>query len=337
VTVRFFAVASVAAWLGLPAAAIAAEPVQLKFGFPAPPTSFVLTEVCDPWAKDVEAATDGAVKVTFFPGGTVGNFNNILDRTLNAVVDISFGIFGPYTDQFPRTQVTGLPFEGDNTTETAVALWRLYAKGAIAAEYGQVHVLTLFNFPASAIHTKKRIKMMEEVKGMKLSVTSRTGGQVAELLGAAPVSMTPSDVYQSAQRGLVDGMVQAWTAVQTFKLYEVSTFHLNIPIGQQPAFIVMNKASFARLPDASKQAIEKLSGEGFARRFGKAVDANDQGSQNSVRAIPGHLLYQLDPAEAARWKRKLQPVVDDWVKATPDGARVLAAFRDELAKVRSGI
>ena len=318
------------------AAASAQEPLQLKYGFPAPPNSFVLTEVSEPWARDVEAASGNAVKITFFVGGSVGNFNNILDRTLNAVVDLSFGIFGPYTDQFPRTQVTGLPFEGDNTLETAVVLWRLYEKGVIAGEYNRVKLLTLFNFPASAIHTKKQIKAMEEVKGLKLSVTSRTGGQVAELLGAAPVTMTPSDVYQSMQRGLVDGMVQAWTAVQTFKLFEVSTHHLNIPIGQQPAFIMMNKDSYARLPNAVRGAIDKLSGEPLARRYGKVVDAHDLGSQNEVRALPGHLLYRLEPAEAARWKQRLQPVTDDWVKNTPDGAVVLAAFRDELAKIRGG-
>jgi TRAP-type C4-dicarboxylate transport system substrate-binding protein len=215
-------------------------------------------------------------------------------------------------------------------------LWRLYQKGITAPEYAQVKVLTLFNFPSSALHTKKPIKVFEDVKGMKLSVTNRTAGQIAELLGAAPISLTPSDVYQSQQRGVIDGIFQAWTAVQTFKLYEVTTYHLNVPVGQQPAFIFMNKASFAKLPAASQAAIDKLSGEPMARRYGKAVDANDQSGQNSVKAMAGHSVTELDPAEAARWKQRLAPVTEEWAKATPDGARVLAAFREEITKVRSG-
>jgi len=311
------------------------EPTTLKFGFPAPPTSFVLKESIEPWQKDVEAATKGSVKFNTFPAGSVGNFNNILDRTLNGVVDLSFGIFGPYSDQFPRSQVTALPFEtGNNTTETAVVLWRLYDKGVIAPEYGQVKVLTLFNFPSSALHTKKPIKTLEDVKGLKLSVTNRTAGQTAELLGSAPISLTPADVYQAEQRGVIDGMFQAWTAVQTFKLYEVTSYHLNLPVGQQPAFIFMNKASFAKLPAAEQQAIDKLSGEPFARRFGKAVDANDRGSENAVKAMAGHTVSELTAAEAARWKQRLSPVVEGWAKQTPDGEKVLAAFRAELAKFR---
>ena len=334
---RYAALCAALSTSGFWSIAYADEPVTLKFGFPAPPTSFVLTEASAPWAKDVEDATGGAVKTTFFPGGSVGNFNNILDRTLNQVVDVSFGIFGPYSDQFPRTQVTSLPFEtGNSTTETAVVLWRLYQKGITAPEFAQIKVLTLFNFPSSALHTKKPVKTMEDVKGLKLSVTNRTAGQVAELLGSAPISLTPADVYQAQQRGVIDGMYQAWTAVQTFKLYEVTSHHLNLPVGQQPAFIFMNKASFARLPAASQAAIDKLSGEPMARRYGKAVDANDLSGQNAVKAMAGHTVSELDPAEAARWKQRLQPVIEDWVKATPDGAKVLAAFRDEVAKFRSG-
>jgi hypothetical protein len=30
------------------------------------------------------------------------------------------------------------------------------------------------------------------------------------------------------------------------------------------------------------------------------------------------------------------PLIDEWVKNTPDGARVLAAYRAEVAKARAG-
>jgi len=43
----------------------------------------------------------------------------------------------------------------------------------------------------------------------------------------------------------------------------------------------------------------------------------------------------LDPAEEARWKEAVAPVTEDWVKSTPDGAHVLAAFRDEVKAVRN--
>jgi hypothetical protein len=52
--------------------------------------------------------------------------------------------------------------------------------------------------------------------------------------------------------------------------------------------------------------------------------------------MAGHTVGELDAAEAARWKQRLTPVTEEWAKATPDGAKVLAAFRAEMANVRGG-
>jgi TRAP-type C4-dicarboxylate transport system substrate-binding protein len=161
-------------------------------------------------------------------------------------------------------------------------------------------------------------------------------GQEMELLGAAPISLQPSDVYQSMQRGVIDGLLNSWTAVQTFKLHEVTSHHLEVPLGQSPAFVIFNKDSYAKLPAKARTAIDKSSGEVLSRRLGKATDGNRASGRAMVVAMKDHTISGLDAAETERWRARLQPVIDDWLKATPDGARVLAAFREELAKVRAG-
>ena len=47
-------------------------------------------------------------------------------------------------------------------------------------------------------------------------------------------------------------------------------------------------------------------------------------------------VVKLSDQERARWKTRIQPVIDNWVKNTPDGAHVLAAFRQEIAAIRNG-
>ena len=47
-------------------------------------------------------------------------------------------------------------------------------------------------------------------------------------------------------------------------------------------------------------------------------------------------MIKLVPAEQARWKQRIQPLIDEWVAATPNGAAVLAASREEIAKLRAG-
>jgi TRAP-type C4-dicarboxylate transport system substrate-binding protein len=98
----------------------------------------------------------------------------------------------------------------------------------------------------------------------------------------------------------------------------------------------MNKASFAKLPAKAQAAIDKHSGEPFFRRMGKVTDDMDVEGREKVRAMPGQMLSKLDPAEEARWIERAKPIVDEWAKDTKNGAAILAAFREEIKKARSG-
>ena len=149
----------------VPISARAAEPVTLKFAFPAPFNSYVNLEGMTPWIKRVEKASDGTLKIKIFAGTTLATGRNVYDRTLANVAQFSFGIFGPFAAQFPRTQVADLPFLSDNAKISSVALWRVYAKGLLAPEYKRIKVLALFNFPSAVLNTNKPVKTLADVKG----------------------------------------------------------------------------------------------------------------------------------------------------------------------------
>lgn len=332
-TIGLFALALAAA---APVVARAEEPVTLKFGFPAPVTSYVNTKGMAPWIEDVEKASGGTLKIKLFAGPTLGTFRDIYDRTLSGVSDISFGIFGPLAGQFQRVQVSSLPFELRQARESSVALWRLYAKKMFDPEFDKVKVLALFDFPSSYIHTNVPIKSADDMKGLKFSVSSRTIGQIVVALGGSPVSTTPPEIYQSMSRGVINGVVTAWTAVKTFKLHEVTKYHLEAPLGEAPAYVFINKAVYERLPEKAKQAIDKYSGEAFSKHLGSENDTADRETSKEVEAMSGHTVGELSKDQYEHWRALMQPVIDEWVKETPDGAKILAAFREELKTICAG-
>jgi TRAP-type C4-dicarboxylate transport system substrate-binding protein len=325
-----------AAALAVTLPSFAAEPVQLKFGFPAPAASFINTQGMTPWIREVEQASEGTLQIKLYPGPTLGDFRNIYDRTLKGVVDIAFGIFGPLAGQFRQTAVASLPFEANSSTEAALGLWRLHQKGTIAKEFDRVKVLALFAFPSAHVHTKSPVKSLADLTGLKLSVSSRELGQIAVKLGAAPVSMPPPDVYQSISRGLVDGAIIPWTAVRTFKLLEVTNYHVEAPLGVSPAYVLMNKEAYARLPQKAKQAIDRFSGEAFSERLGKAADGAARAESEQAAAMSGQTVTGIPDREVEEWKSRIKSVVDAWASATPNGPEVLAAFREEVRRIRTG-
>ena len=308
----------------------------LKLAFPPPPISMLNGQGVAPWSKEVEAATGGAVQVQIFPGPAVASFGNVYDRILNGVVDIGFGLFGPYSTQFPKISVTQVPFEPATPEEAATALWRLYEKGVIADELAKVKPLAMATFSPSAFQSPKPIATLDHLKGQKISVGSRMQGRVVELLDGSPVTMTTTDVYQSLQRGLVDTALLGYAATLAFKLYEVSNHFLEAPLGMSGNFVFMNKDSFAKLPEAARKAIDKVSGETLSRRMAKAAMVENEHGREKMEKMAGKTVNVVPDAEIARRKELFAPLTEEWLKETPDGAKVLAAYRAEVAAIRSG-
>ncbi|HEY3917482.1 MAG TPA: TRAP transporter substrate-binding protein [Stellaceae bacterium] len=309
-----------------------AEAVTLKFGFPAPVSSYVNTDGMTPWINDVEKASDGTLQIKLFAGPTLGTFRDIYDRTLANVAQISFGVFGTLASQFPRTQVSDLPFISDDTRTSSVALWRLYAKGLLNPEYDKVKVLALFTFPGSILNSNKSVKTLDGVVGMKLAVSSRTLGDIAVAMGGSPVTLTPTELYQGMSRGVVDGILVGWTAVKTFKLEEVTKQHLSLPLGAAPAFVFMNKTAYAALPPKAKAAIDKYSGEAFSDRLGIADENANREEAKYVASLPGQSVTKLSAEQYPLWEKRIHSVVESFEKTAPDGARLLAAYREEIKK-----
>jgi TRAP-type C4-dicarboxylate transport system substrate-binding protein len=319
--------------LGLSQGARADEPMVLRYTTAGPLTSLLYIRGFQPWVKEVQEDSGGAIEIKTIPG--LASAPQMYDSVINNVTDIGSGTYGPISSDFQRTLVVTLPFENRDTYEATLALWRLIEKGPIAPEYSRVKPLVVFAFPDTRLHTKKPIKTMEDIKGMKFTASTRVVNQTMLLLGAVPISMPPNDIYQSMSRGVVDGTAIAWTAVYPYKLDEVSTYHYETALGMEPGFYFMNKAAYAKLPEKAQTAIHKRANEPLARRIADVVRVMETEGRERVRAMAGHTLAEMDPAEAARWRERIAPVVDEWVKRTPNGAEVLAAYRAEIAKIRA--
>jgi TRAP-type C4-dicarboxylate transport system substrate-binding protein len=308
----------------------AAEPTVLRFAITAPPTTWVYTQGGDPWAKEVMAAADGTLDIKFFFGTTLGTVRNIYDRTVTGAVDLSFGTFGELTGQFEKVNVTTLPFETKNSYAAATALWKLYTTGAIADEFTHVKPLVLFTFPGYVLSTTKPVKTLSDMEGLKVITTARLTSQGIQLLGGTPLTLIPTEIYSAIQRGTAQGTIISWAAIQVFKVEELTKYDVDTPFGHGPTYYFMNKDAFAKLPAVAQKAIETYSGDALNQRLAKAAlkVQNDAAAALTQR---GHTVSELDPAVAAEFKQRLASITEEWVRDTKDGAKVVAAYRKELA------
>jgi TRAP-type C4-dicarboxylate transport system substrate-binding protein len=307
-----------------------AEPTLIKFAFPAPPGSYIVGGAIEPWTKAIMAEAGDAIEIKLYPGGSIARFDNVYDRVVNGVAEIGFGTVG-VAGIFPRTGVSTVPFITTDSAVASKAVWRLYAKGVTAEDFAAVRPVTLFTFSSGGMHSNRPIATAADFKGLKIGVQGKMQGDTYEIFGAAPVTMTSSDLYQSLQRGLIVGSTMSWAGVQVFKLAEVAKYHLDLPFGVTPGFFIMNKEAYAKLADKARAALDRHSGEKLSTMTAEAGIAFDERILNGLKQQPDQVFAEVAPAEQERWKTMLAPITEDWVKATPDGAKVLEAYKQEVA------
>lgn len=330
----FVAVAT--ALMAYSAAASAAGPIQLRFAYPNPPTASQYSDFIVPLAKKLNKDGAGTFHVKLFVGHTLVSTRNCLDRVEHSVADIAFCILGPVSRQFPQTLVATLPGVAHNAHEAGLALQHLYDKGVIAGEWTKVKPLAFGIYPDLTYHSVPDIKTLADFKGLKISVQGRIAGQTLEALGGTPISLPISDLYEALQRGTIKGIALGWPGVVAYKLTDIVKYHVLEPFGAAAVGIIMNNETYAKLPPEGKKAIDRDTGVFLTDWFTKFVDKTTEEAIDQIKHMKGQTVARLSPKQRALWMKRIAPVIAGWEKRTPNGAHVLAAFRKEVAEIRSG-
>lgn len=334
---KWMTLAAAAIMIAAAPAAVRAEGINLLFGTTLPAQVHLNMRVLHPWAERINEQGKGVVHIDVRDGSEIANLSNFYSRVQDDVIQISWGLQSAIGGKFPRTAVGGLPFEVEKAEVGSVALWRVYKSGLFDAEYDTVHPLYMITFPPSGIHYAKQPKTFDDLKGLKLATGSKVGADTIEHLGGTPLAMITSDYYTALQRGMVDAVLVQWTAFQPFKLQEVTFYHLETKLGGTTGMVFMAKKKYDALPPAVRKLLDDNSGEAESRVYGKFWDDVDNEGRDMVKALGDkHKIIPQSPEVAAKWRKAVEPVIDDFVKTTPDGAKILAAFRAETAKVKAG-
>jgi TRAP-type C4-dicarboxylate transport system substrate-binding protein len=202
----------------------------------------------------------------------------------------------------------------------------------IQAEYKDVHVLQLWtSIPYFLITTKKQVKTMEDIKGLKIRVTGGPPTEQMKALGAVPTPMPMPDTYLAMDKGVIDGMGAPWEAIHGFRLYEVAKYYTMVPLSAVYFSMSMNKQKWESLPKDIQQAITSVSGLEAAKFWGRNFfDTAEQGVMERVKAGNHQMVkYVPPPAELERWQKTAgEPLWKDWVKrmeakGRPDAQKVL--------------
>ncbi len=315
--------------------------IALKLSHFLPTANGMHYDFMEPWARDLERRTDGAVKVTIYPGGTpLGNIAKQYDQVRAGVVDIAHGLHGIPRGRFPRTSVIDLPFMTESADAATRALWALHDR-YFAVEYPGVKVLAVHAHNGGLIHTRDRqVKQMEDLKGLRIRFPSAATKMMLEYLGAVPVGLPPSQIYESLQKGVIDGLIMPWDPMHSFHLAELINYHLDARIYTVSFYFVMNRRRYETLPEEIRSVVDSISGDHLIPRFGPWWNAWDALGKKDALA-DGGIVTRLTGEERDRWRQTLSPMIDAYLAGLKaqgvDNAReIYEALRARIDEIEKG-
>lgn len=330
---RFALGAGLLLGMGAFGAADANAQTVLKFATAQAPSSAVVTQCLVPLVEDINTKAGSEFRIQIFNAPTLASITNSWDRVADGVADIGFGIHGSSNLPFPKTTVLGLPLllSAEKLAEGSIALWKLYESGLIADEYKGVKPIALFSTPVQGLSMRDPIKSVDDLKGQKLRAVDRTVSLMATAFGGSPISVPSTENYQAVAQGVVSGSIANIIQLTVFRVAEASKNQVfEIPLGAPAAFIVMNPNSYSKLSEKGRAILSAETGEVMSRKMGECFQKLHYSLMSKVQSDKSQVFIKLDPAEKAKFEKVLQPVIDQWIKETPDGDKIYTAFKKGL-------
>jgi TRAP-type C4-dicarboxylate transport system substrate-binding protein len=322
-----------AAALGFAAQSHAQDKIELKVTTFVPPTHGFVVDVLEPWVKDLEKRTGGKVTGRVFAGNSpFGKTENQADQVKQGVTDVGWGLNGIPRGRLPRSSIMEMPFVAESADSASRALWAMLP-GMLAEDYKGFKVLALHCHNPGLFHTRdKKLETIFDVKGLRMRAPNPPTQALLQYLGAAPVGMPPGQVYESLEKGVIDGAVFPWDAIKGFRLEGLLKNHLDARVYTSCFHVVMNEAKYASLPSDVKKAIDDTTGPAMVNKFGEWWGKWDQAGLDAVKA-KGNTIVAVSNETREKWRVQLKPVIDQELAALEkSGIANARQIYDEMLK-----
>jgi TRAP-type C4-dicarboxylate transport system substrate-binding protein len=254
----------------------------------------------------VAAKTQGRVKVEVFPSSTLHGWSEGVDAVLGGVSDISWM---PADKRLPCYRVTSLyPMVVDMGKQ--IELDAAYA-ALMKAEAAKAGLMPLINSNYSYDQEwwfKTKDADLSKLDGKLVRSIGPLVSMMIETWGGKPVFIAPKEVFQSAERGVVDGINMGVATYSAWKLWGVMPHMVKANLFYGNIIYMINKRKFDGLSPADQAAVMAAARESevwLKPEYEKSVDTSiaDAVKQGgTVTAVAPDKRKAMVDQIAAKWK-----------------------------------
>lgn len=289
------------------------EVIELSYSnfFPSTHLNSILAEE---WIKEIETRTDGAVKITYYPGGSLTAAANVYDGVVEGISDIGMSCLAYTPGRFPASELVDMPHEYPNgwvATKVANDFYNEFTP----AELDDVHVFYFHGHgPGVVITTDQPIQKLEDLNGLVLRATG-IGAKIIQALGAEGYGASQGEAYELMSKGVVDGsytpreVLKGWNQADVVK-YVTGCYDVG---NTTDMYVVINNDVWDSMPANIQQIFNDVSEE-WIEKHGMVWDYYDKVAIDHFLGLgEGREIIELSADEMAKWTEAVRPVVDNYI------------------------
>ncbi|MBK3467674.1 TRAP transporter substrate-binding protein [Pseudomonas sp. MF6776] len=264
----------------------AAHALEIKFADIHPagyPTVVAEKSMGDALTKE----TNGDLTFKYFPGGVLGSEKEVIEQAQVGAIQmtrVSLGIVGPVV---PDVNVFNMPFIFRDQAHMRAVIDGEVGDAILDkisnSEFGLV-ALAWMDGGTRNIYTKKPVRKLEDLKGMKIRVQGNPMFiDTINAMGGNGIAMDTGEIFSALQTGVIDGAennpptLLEHNHFQNAKYYSL-TGHLILP---EP--IVMSKITWEKLTPDQQVLVKKAAKTAQAEE--RALwDAKSTSSEEKLKA-----------------------------------------------------
>ncbi len=269
-----------------------------------------------------------------YPGGSLSKAPQVYEGVVNGISDIGMSCFAYTRGRFPLLEGLDLPVGYPNGLTATKAANEMIKKHN-PKEVADTHVLYIHAHGPGLLASKKPVRSLEDIKGLKVRATGLSSKIVASL-GGSPVAMSQPETYEALQRGVVEATFCPIETLKGWKQGEVIDYVIDTSvIGYTTSmFVVMNNDKWNSLPADIQKIFDEVCAE-WIIRHGEAWDEADAQGREFVKELKRETIT-LPVEEQAKLKTAVEPILSEYVKTTTEkelpGDVFLKDLQDILAK-----
>jgi tripartite ATP-independent transporter DctP family solute receptor len=322
---------SVALAAGIIAAFASSAPAQQKLVLKASdvhPEGYPTVTAVENLGKKLSAATSGRITVQMYPSMQLGGEKEAIEQAqvgAIAIARVSVGALGPVVDDL---NVFNLPYVFRNTEHMQHVIDGQIGQDLLdKVTNGGKGLVGLCWMDAGARNfydTKKPIKTMADLKGMKVRVMGNPMFvDMANSMGANGVPMGYDQVFSSLQTGVIDGAENNPPSFVFDNHYQVAKFYTVDEHLIVPEMVVFSKKVWDSMSKDDQALLVKFSKEAQQEER-KLWDVYEKQALDKAKTA-GITITQVSAADKKVFQDAVKPV---WDKYGPKYADMIKRIQD---------